>query len=241
MPEPESEIFLVGEKKNQSSAVPIGLLAKKNPSVISLKTSWTVCSQLLSDFWWLLWALDRLLKIYLQKKIWLQIAPNPYEFWHAFEARVAMTAYPMPTRCSIFSRFEATFWFASLRFTSLHFASLHYYQVGKGVDTLGGLPPPQAPPGRIVPMTLRVILLTSFPSEKNIYGKCLIDFVIWSIRNFLVGLENFMINRKILPTSFRENLNKNSLIEVFMWCNRDFSANLNKLYNLTKKASENEL
>ena len=29
MPEPESEIFLVGEKKNQSSAVPIRLLANK--------------------------------------------------------------------------------------------------------------------------------------------------------------------------------------------------------------------
>ena len=51
----------------------------------------------------------------------------------------------------------------------------------------------------------------------------------------MVGLENFMITRKILPTSFRENLNKNSLIEVFMWCNRDFSANLNTFIISRKK------
>ena len=37
---------------------------------------------------------------------------------------------------------------------STHHNSLHFYQEGKGVDTLGGLPPPQAPPGGIVPITL---------------------------------------------------------------------------------------
>ena len=31
-------------------------------------------------------------------------------------------------------------------FTSLHFTSLQFNQEEKGVDTLGGLPPPQAPP-----------------------------------------------------------------------------------------------
>ena len=55
-----------------------------------------------------------------------------------------MITYPWATRCPIFSWFEATFWF---RFTSVHFTPLQFNQVGKGVDTLGGLPPPQAPPG----------------------------------------------------------------------------------------------
>ena len=34
---------------------------------------------------------------------------------------------------------------------------------------------------------------------------------------------------------------KNSHIEVFMWCIRDFLANLNKPYDLPKKVSEKKL
>ena len=51
---------------------------------------------------------------------------------------------------------------------------------------------------------------------------------------------NFKIHQIILPTSFRENLNKNSLIEVVMWCFHDFLADLVKLYDPSKKTSENE-
>ena len=44
-----------------------------------------------------------------------------------------------------------------------------------------------------------------------------------------------MIHQKILPTSFRENHYKNSQIEVVMWRIRDFSADLVKLYDPSKK------
>ena len=71
----------------------------------------------------------------------LQIALNPYEFWRARNARVAMITYPWATRCPIFSRFKGTFW---LHFT---FFSL---PGRKGVDTLGGF----------VLVTLCVILFT---------------------------------------------------------------------------------
>ena len=51
----------------------------------------------------------------------------------------------------------------------------------------------------------------------------------------------FMIHQKILPTSFRESLNKNSQIKVIMLRIRNFLNNLENLYDLSKKASENEL
>ena len=38
--------------------------------------------------------------------------------------------------------------------------------------------------------------------------------------------KNFMITWKILPTSFRKNLNKNSHIDVVMWRVRDFPGNM---------------
>ena len=53
--------------------------------------------------------------------------------------------------------------------------------------------------------------------------------------------KNFMITWKILPTSFRKNLNKNSQIDVVMWRVRDFTGNMQKLYDIPKKWPENEL
>ena len=119
----------------------------------------------------------------------------------------------------------------------------------KGVDTLGGLPPPQALPGGVMPKRLWLILLMSFQVKLNHFTP--MNFGrIWKIfpadvlprkhvhnssdrRRHLKYLQvfgsiwkNFMITRKILPTSFRENLNKNSRIEVVMWSVRDFSANM---------------
>ena len=70
------------------------------------------------------------------------MALNPYEFWNAFEARVARTAYPMPTCCPIFSLIEATF-------SLTHFTSSITRK--EGGRHWGGSAPPN-PPGGIVPI-----------------------------------------------------------------------------------------
>ena len=87
---------------------------QKKSSVISLNTLRRVLRQILSDFWWLPRALDRFYWIFFRKKIWLQMALNPKEFWRAQKSRIAICAYPMPTCWPIFSPIEATFWIASL-------------------------------------------------------------------------------------------------------------------------------
>ena len=87
----------------------------------------------------------------------------------------------------------------------IRFASLLPGRKG-GRHIGGGSRPPQAPPGGIVPITLWLILLTSFKIKLNHFTP--ID-----------------VGRKwifFLPTSFLENMSRNSQIDIVIWSIRFF-------------------
>ena len=71
----------------------------------------------------------------------LQIALNPYEFWRAFFYPTSDDHLPMGYSLPDFQLIWSNF---LNRFTSVRFGSVQFNQEGKGVDTLGGLPPPRA-------------------------------------------------------------------------------------------------
>ena len=158
-----------------------------------------------------------------------------------------MSTYLWANRCPIFSQIVATFWFASLRFTSLRFASL--LPGRKRGRHIGGAPAPPSPPGGdranntlTHPADVLQNKIKSFYTDwrrqkMNIFPADVLPRKYvqkFSDRRrhlkhsqfFWLIWKNFMITRKILPTSFRKNLNKNSQIDVVMWSVRDFSGNM---------------
>ena len=137
-------------------------------------------------------------------------------------------------------------------FTSVHFTSVQLPWPGtKGVDTLGGSPP-NHPWGDCVhdTWTNAAVVLQSkdflpwWTEANNAFFSCrhqptslgeniykiLHRCGFWSFRLFWS-----LFYRKTLPKSFRDNFNKNSPIEVFMWSIHDFFCQFGKtLWSIQK-------
>ena len=148
-------------KKNQSSAVPIRLLANKKSFCAFVKN---IMDNIVLTFeWFLLTSLSARsnLVIISQKKNLTSNRSKPIRVLTRTKSSCSDERLPIGYLLPDFQPNWSNFLNQSLHFSSLQFTSLQFNQVGRGSTHWGGLPPPQTPPGGIVPITLWFILLTS--------------------------------------------------------------------------------